>query len=260
MVCFSNGFFIVLDDHHAVADISHALQGVEESAVVSLVQPDRGFVQNVNDPGQFGAHLTGETNPLGLAARERGAGTIEGEVSEPDRAQKFKPGSDFFQNFGRDLLGGSFELESLKEIPGLIHGERAEVDNAAIFQQDCCTLRAQSPALASCAARVGNVLAIPLLHSLAAGFLESPQHARQNALPIDVEAPLATLVLPLDVELLLRRSVQQDLSLLGGNLAPSHFGVDPDLFHDLATVVGPPARLLGCVLAPGLDGALFDAQ
>jgi len=57
----------VLDDENRVAHIAQLLQGCDEADVVALVQPDRWFIQDVEDADEAGADLRGETDALALA-------------------------------------------------------------------------------------------------------------------------------------------------------------------------------------------------
>src|SRR5690606_4212835 len=52
-----DGLLVVLDDDQRVAQVPQPHQGVQQPAVVPLVQPDRRLVQHVQDPDQPGADL-----------------------------------------------------------------------------------------------------------------------------------------------------------------------------------------------------------
>jgi len=64
MVGFEDGFLVVLDHQHGVAQVAQALEGVEQAAVVALMQADRRFVENVEHPDQGGANLGGQADAL----------------------------------------------------------------------------------------------------------------------------------------------------------------------------------------------------
>ena len=63
-----NGFLVVFDHQNAVAPIPQGLEGIDQDAVIPGMQADGGLIQNIANPGQIGAQLGGQTNPLGLAA------------------------------------------------------------------------------------------------------------------------------------------------------------------------------------------------
>ena len=64
----ANGFFIVLDDQHGVAQIPQPLQGPQQAVVVAMVQADRGLIQHVEHSAQPRADLGGQADALPFAA------------------------------------------------------------------------------------------------------------------------------------------------------------------------------------------------
>ncbi len=76
---------------------------LEQARVVALMQPDRGLVEDVHDPDQTSADLTGETDALGLATREGLGATLECEIVESDVDQEAQPGGDLLGDLGADL-------------------------------------------------------------------------------------------------------------------------------------------------------------
>ena len=62
---------VVLDDDQGVAQVAQPDQGLDEPAVVALVQPDRRLVEHVEHADQARPDLRGEPDALGLAAGER---------------------------------------------------------------------------------------------------------------------------------------------------------------------------------------------
>ena len=73
---------IVLHDQQRIPQIAEAMQGSDQPLVVSRVQTDRRFVQDVQHAAQPAAELGGQANPLGLAPGETRRGTTEGKVVE----------------------------------------------------------------------------------------------------------------------------------------------------------------------------------
>ena len=57
MIGFANGLFVVLDHHHGVADVAHALERLEQSLIVTLMQADGWLVQYVDHTREVGADL-----------------------------------------------------------------------------------------------------------------------------------------------------------------------------------------------------------
>ena len=52
-------FFIMLDNNQRIAKVAKTLQGIDELAIVTLVQTDRRFVEHIQDANQTGANLRG---------------------------------------------------------------------------------------------------------------------------------------------------------------------------------------------------------
>ena len=69
-VCSVHGLGIMLYDHDGVALVSEFLEGMDELAVIFLVQTDTRFVQDVEDVYQLGADLGGQTDSLALSTGE----------------------------------------------------------------------------------------------------------------------------------------------------------------------------------------------
>ena len=54
----------MLDHDDGVAQVTQAEEGVEQAVVVPLMQPDTGFIKNVEDSHQAGADLGSEADAL----------------------------------------------------------------------------------------------------------------------------------------------------------------------------------------------------
>jgi hypothetical protein len=59
-VGFFDGFLVVLHNNQGVAEVSQLHQGVDEAAVISLVQPMLGSSKNIEHPGQPRTNLGGQ--------------------------------------------------------------------------------------------------------------------------------------------------------------------------------------------------------
>jgi hypothetical protein len=97
----AHGVLVVLDDQHAVAQIAQLQQRAHQAGVVPLVQADAGLVQDVQHAHQAGPDLGGQTDALGLAARQRGRRAIQRQVVQTDVHQERQPLADLAQ----DALG-----------------------------------------------------------------------------------------------------------------------------------------------------------
>ena len=102
---------VVLDNDHGVAELAEALQRPDQLLVVSLVEADRGFVEDVEDADQAGADLGREPDPLRLAAGERGRGPLQRQIADPDRVEEAQPLADLADDEPRDRALGLGQLE-----------------------------------------------------------------------------------------------------------------------------------------------------
>jgi hypothetical protein len=65
----ADGFFIVLDHEHGVAQVAQVFERGEQPAVVAMMQADRRLVQHVEHAAQLRANLRGQADALAFAAR-----------------------------------------------------------------------------------------------------------------------------------------------------------------------------------------------
>lgn len=70
VVCVSDGFFIMFHDDEGVAQVTEALQGLDEFFVISLVETDGGLIKDVKDAHEVGADLCRESYALGFPTRQ----------------------------------------------------------------------------------------------------------------------------------------------------------------------------------------------
>ena len=67
----ANGVLVMLDDDERVPEIPQPDKGVDETAVVALVQADGGLVEDVEHTDQSRTNLSGQSDALSLTARQR---------------------------------------------------------------------------------------------------------------------------------------------------------------------------------------------
>ena len=108
--------FVMLDDDHGVPEVAQAHEGVEQTAVVALVQPDRRLVEDVHHPDESRPDLAREPDALRLPAGERLRGTVEGEVVEPHVDEEPEPLGDLSEDPARDLRLRAAEVEPREEV------------------------------------------------------------------------------------------------------------------------------------------------
>ena len=84
----SHGLFIVFDNNDRIPLIAEIAQALQQHGVVARMQPDAGFVEDVNDTGQPTPNLTREPNALALSTRQRRRGSIKSEIIESTLQQE----------------------------------------------------------------------------------------------------------------------------------------------------------------------------
>jgi hypothetical protein len=94
----ADGGLVVLDHDQGVAEVAQPDQGLDQAVVVALVEPDGGLVEHVQHPGQAGADLGGQPDPLSLAAGQGGRGPVDAQVVEADVEQEPEPGVDLLED------------------------------------------------------------------------------------------------------------------------------------------------------------------
>jgi len=70
----------MLDYEDGIAAFLEITQRGNESLVITRMQANRGFIQNVTDTAQIRPQLGGESNPLGFTTRERVRASVEGQI------------------------------------------------------------------------------------------------------------------------------------------------------------------------------------
>ena len=86
MVRRAHGLFVMLHHDKGVSQIAQPVQGLQELGVVTLVQADAGFVQDIQHAHQAGSDLSRQADPLALAAREGSGSTGECQIAEAHAA------------------------------------------------------------------------------------------------------------------------------------------------------------------------------
>ena len=99
----ADGVLVVLDHDQGVAQVAKPDQGFDQLLVVSLVEPDRRLVEDVEHSDQPRADLGGEPDPLRLSPGQGGGRAGQGEVVEADVDQELEAGPHLFQDPGGDL-------------------------------------------------------------------------------------------------------------------------------------------------------------
>ncbi len=124
-VGLAHRFFIMLDDDHRVSLIPQLQQRIEQHAIVSRMETDRRFIEDVEDADETAADLSCQPNALRLAATERGGRPIESQIPQTAIEQEPQPTANLLEGFGSDQRFGLRHLDRLKESSRLTDRQRA---------------------------------------------------------------------------------------------------------------------------------------
>ena len=80
MVGRPHGLLVVFDDDDRVALVAELGHGFQQAVVISGVQADGWFVENVEHADEPAADLPGQTDALHFATAERGRGAVQRKV------------------------------------------------------------------------------------------------------------------------------------------------------------------------------------
>ena len=219
-VGLAHRLLVVLDHQHGVAEVAHPLQRRQQLAVVSLVQPDRRLVEDVEHAHQLGADLGGQADALRLAARQRAGGAVEGQVVEAHRGEEAEAVGDLLQDLGGDVLLALGQRERAEPGERVLDRERHHLDDVAVADAHRERLAPQPPA-AAVGARGHRHEALDLGAALERVGLavEALEHLDQ---PLERGAvlPQRALADELEVELLLAGAEQDRVPHLLGQALP----------------------------------------
>ena len=118
-------------------------QGLDELAVVPLVETHGGLVEHVEDTDQPAADLRREADPLGLPAGQRRGRAVEAQVVEPDIDEELQPGADLLHHLSRDHLLPRAQLEALEQVVRGPDRQRRQLGDAPAPDLDRKRLRAK---------------------------------------------------------------------------------------------------------------------
>ncbi len=257
VVADPDGVLVVLDDQHRVAEVAEALERLDQSAVVSLVQADRRLVEHVEHPDQAAADLRGQADALRLATGEGGRRAREVEVIEPDVEQETHPGVDLLHHAIGDHVVALGQGERLERLGRVTDRHERDVGDAVAVDGDGQRQRLEPGAAALGARHLAHVALDLLALGVALGLGVPALQVGDDALELGVvaaAAAVAVLVLHLHPA---GDAVEQQLLLGLGQLLPGHVVGDvvvgADRFEQAGEVLRAPA-------APRRDGPFADGE
>src|SRR5207245_3834945 len=115
---------------------------------VARVQADRGLVEHVEDAAQLRADLRRQPNALAFAARERGGGAVEAQITQANAAQILQALADLVDDATGENLFARAEPDLADRFELARHRTGGEVGNGEPRHGDGQALGTQALALA----------------------------------------------------------------------------------------------------------------
>ena len=112
----ANGFLIVLDHQHGIAEVAQLFERLQQAIVVAMMQADGGLVEHVQHAAQLRADLRRQANALAFAAGQRRGRTVERDVAQADGVQELQALGDLVHDASGDVLFASAELDLLRRL------------------------------------------------------------------------------------------------------------------------------------------------
>ena len=183
-VGLADRLLVMLDDDERVAHVSQPHEGVDETAVVALVQPDGRLVEHVEHTHQARADLGGQPDPLGLTARQRPRRARQGEVVQADVDEETQPGSYLLDHSRRDHGVALAEGEGVEEFRRLAHRQVGDIGDGVPVHRHRQAGRFEAFAVAYRTGMFAQVLPPPRPGRVCLGLVVTTTHVVQHALVV----------------------------------------------------------------------------
>ena len=174
MVCGKNGIFIVLHDDHTVAHVAQTFQGVQQAAVVALMQSNGRLVQHIHHTGQARAYLRGQADALRLATGQRFCRAIQRQIIQSDIVKEGEATDYLLHDPFSNRLFVAGQLHTLEESQRLLQRHGADLVNSVIRYAHMARFNAQARTLAFGTAAVIKKFCQLLTHGGRLGFFVAP--------------------------------------------------------------------------------------
>ena len=218
---------VVLDHEHGVAEVAEPFQRPDQPAVVTLMEPDRGLVEDVEHAHELRADLRREPQPLRLAARERPRCTVEVEVPDPDVVEERQPLADLLEDPPADQHLRRRQLELVDEPQRGGHGLLRELVDRLVANRDGEHLGLEPRSMTDGARPHRHVLLDPLALLARVGLAVAPLQVRDEPLERHRVLPLAAHAVAVrDENPVAAGAVEEAILRLAVELAPRRLQVD----------------------------------
>ena len=260
MVRRAHGLFVMLHHNQGISQVAQPVQGLQELCVVSLVQADAGFVQDIQHAHQAGPDLGRQTDPLALAAREGPRGAGEGQIAEAHAAEKLQPAADLFDDLGRDQLLLRGEGQAVQEFRRVHHREPCEFGDVFASHRHGQGRLLQALPSAGGAGCLGHAGFDLRPHSGALGLAVAPFQVRDNSLEFSFDDAVAVRLFIAQLQRLALRPVEDRVDCLRRKGLDGVGELEMVLLrHRVEVHLGDAVRL-DVSPARGVDAAVFDAE
>ena len=155
----------MLDDDDRILGVAEFLEGVDEAAIVALMEADAWLVEDVEDVDEFGSELGCEAYALAFSAGEGGGVAVEGEVAETDAYKEGESASDLFEDFVADGEAARVKarLDGLGPLKEVGYVEARELGDVFAVDEEVKGFAVEAVAVAFGAGLAGVELAAPFL-------------------------------------------------------------------------------------------------
>ena len=164
----------MLDDDHRVAEISEALEALEQARIVALVQADARLIEHVQHPRQRRPDLRGEPDSLGFTAAERPGAAQEVQVVEPDAVEEAKAADHLFEDAPGDLRSVTAQFDVAQPLKGVADAHFADRGQVKVFDEDMPRLKSKPGSATGFAGGPPLVVSQLGAHHLRARLEEAP--------------------------------------------------------------------------------------
>ena len=216
---------IMFHDNERIPQVAQLLQRSDQALVVTLMQPDTRFIQDIQHSDKLGTDLRGQADPLSFATRQGTRSAVEGQVFQSDIHKELEPLEDLFHDRCGDHRLAGMGFEPPEELQGFADRQindlldRGPLSGGSVLDADGKVLFLQPATLAFRAFPGVHVGFHPLPDVVRGGVSVVPLHRIQNsAKPVLVRHRPATAVDIFHREALIPASMEENLLSAFGDL------------------------------------------
>ena len=258
IICRTHGVLVVLDDDERVAEITQLAQRGQQLFIVALVQTDGRLIQNIQHAHERRADLRCEPDALALAAGQRGRRACERQVLQSDALQKMQARAHLAQNALGDLRILLAEREPVEKRQLLRDWQRRKLGNVPPADRDGQHLRPQPRTVTVRAGRLCHAVLERCTHGIALRLLIAALKVADDALKRAAQHAAAAICVVVQGELLVPRSVKQDLAHVLRQVADGRCKVKMIFFRQCVVIHPADALIFDAVPAARGDAAVED--